>query len=94
MSKQNINVETASATLKFFLQFLNHVLNWMLLCQEGSPNQVLQWGEMVKSNQSPQSAALLKERLHLRFTYLEIKLSLKLVHYCVFFSCESNLISL
>ena len=41
MSKQNINVETASATLKFFLQFLNHVLNWMLLCQEGSPNQVL-----------------------------------------------------
>ena len=45
------------------------------------------------SNQTPQSAAFLEERLHCRFTYLAIMLSFKLVYYCVFFSCESNLIS-
>ena len=51
-------------------------------------------GEMVKSNQSPPSAALLeKDSIADLFTYLEIKLSLKLVYYCVFFSCESNLIA-
>ena len=36
-------------------------------------------GEMIKAG------TLLKKRLHRRFTYLAIKLSFKLVYYCVFF---------
>ena len=46
---------------------------------------------MIKSDSTVSNFT--KEWLHGRFIYLVIMLSFKLVYYCVFFSCESNLIS-
>ena len=87
----------ASATWKLFLQFLNHVLNWMFQFQDvisSKPGFALAEGKRLNLirilSLRPKKG---KKRLRRRFTYLDVKLSFKLVYYCVFFSCESNLIN-
>ena len=58
-------IKPVSATWKLFLQFLNHVLNWMFQCQDVISSKIgifcVGRGEIIKSNQNPQSTTFLKK---------------------------------
>ena len=54
-------MQTSLYRSNIFLQFLNHVLNWMFQCQDVTSSKPGWPREMIKSNQSPKSATLLKK---------------------------------